>query len=54
MKVIVIQKFKDKYSGLWHNQDDELDVSSKRYKEIKKFVKKVKTDKKNKKSEANL
>ena len=56
MKVIVLQKFKDKYSGIWHKQNDELNITSERYEEIKKFVKIVDTDnkKKKKKTEANL
>ena len=39
MTVIVITKFKDKYTKVWHMPNEELNVDSKRYEEIKKFVK---------------
>lgn len=39
MKVIVITKFKDKYTKVWHEINDELTVNKKRYEEIKNFVK---------------
>ena len=45
MKVIVITRFKDKYTKMWHNVGDILtNVSEDRYAEIKKFVKVIKDD----------
>ena len=38
MKVKVITKFKDKYSKKWHLVNDEFNVNSERYDEIKNFV----------------
>ena len=48
MTVIVITKFKDKYTKVWHMPNEELNVDSKRYEEIKKFVKLKKQKNKNK------
>lgn len=39
MKVIVKIRFKDQYTKLWHEVDDELIVTEERYTEIKNFVK---------------
>ena len=39
MKVIVITRFKDKYSKKFHNVNDKLTVKKNRYDEIKNFVK---------------
>ena len=39
MKVIVIIRFKDKYTNLWHPVNEVLTISKKWYEEIKKFVK---------------
>ena len=45
MKVIVITRFKDKYTKMWHNVGDVLtNVSEDRYAEIKKFVKVIEDD----------
>lgn len=63
MNVIVITRFKDKYTKMWHEVNDILkNVSEDRYAEIKKFVKIIddvdtKTSKKTsskKKNKANL
>lgn len=62
MKVIVITKFKDKYTNKWHIVDEILSITAERYEEIKKFVKLInddvntKTSKKtsSKKNKANL
>lgn len=53
MKVIVTTKFKDKYTMLWHEVDDEISVTKERYEEIKSFVKIKETPKKDDKK-ANL
>lgn len=43
MKVKVITKFKDKYTKLWHEVNDEFTVTEERYEEIKRFVQKLET-----------
>jgi prefoldin subunit 5 len=42
MKVRVISIFRDKYTKKIHKINDELDVSKKRYEEIKQYVEKIK------------
>lgn len=44
MKVKVITKFKDKYTFVWHEINDNMIVDEKRYKEIKNLVKVVEKD----------
>lgn len=48
MKVIVLKKFIDKYSGEVHNAGDELNITKKRYAEILsvgKLVEEIKEEK---------
>ena len=45
MKVIVTTKFKDKYTKVWHEVNDELIINKDRYEEIKDVVKVVKNNK---------
>lgn len=57
MKVIVITKFKDKYTKVWHEINDELTINQGRYEEIKNFVKLVNnnaTTKQKNKNKVNL
>ena len=52
MKVKVIEPFKDKTTGKVNNTNALLDVSEARFKEIKKYVVKVKVEEE--KKEPNL
>lgn len=57
MKVVVITKFKDKYTKVWHEVNDELTINKDRYEEIKRFVKLVNNNaiaKQKKKNKVNL
>ncbi len=49
MKVIVIVRFKDKYTDMWHEANEELSINLDRYNEIKRFVKVLDADNQNKK-----
>lgn len=46
MKVKVIEIFRDKYTNETYKLNQELDVDKERFKEIEKYVKEIKTNKK--------
>lgn len=48
MKVVVKTIFRDKYTRKVYKLDDEIDVTDKRYEEIKQYVEKIKRNNKKK------
>lgn len=46
MKVVVKTIFRDKYTRKVYKLDDEIDVTDKRYEEIKQYVEKIEEKKK--------
>ena len=51
MKVIVVERFVDKYTKEFYKKDQKIEVTKARYEENKKYVKPV--EKQNKKNEEN-